>query len=170
MEGIDWRSYHQLCMEAAGPAVERFAEALRSAVGVATEQSAPIFSGEMKGSLVTALRLMTDILKQFAQAQLTESQQSNISWKETQGRMREMYFLRLAEIKNMEIADEYVKERLQNEPPRKGQIYRWIYSLQGNEEEVERIIRQSAEAIDAFAKEDVPKIMELAVLGIRRPR
>ncbi len=170
MEGIDWNRYHELCIEVTRPAVERFAEALRSAVGVATEQSIPVFSGEMRGSLLTVLRQMTDILKQLSQAQLTQSQINNINWKDTQSRLREMYFLRLAQIENMQIASEYVRERLQNELPQKGQIYHWVYSLQGNEDEVERIIRQTGEAVGEFSLKDVPKIMELAILGIRRPR
>ncbi len=150
--------------------MERFEDALRSAVGVATEQSVPVFSGEMRGSLLTAFMQMTDILKQFSQVQLTERQLNNINWKETQDRLKELYFLRLAEIENMQIASDYVKERLQNELPQKGQIYHWIYQLQGHEDEVDRIIRQTSEAVSEFSAEDVPKVMELAILGIRRPR
>ncbi len=170
MEGIDWYQYHQLCVETTGPALDRFGAALRKAVGVATEQSTPIYAGDMRGSLITAVRLMTDILKQFAHTQLSDSQNEHINWKQTEIRMKEMYFLRLSEIENMQIAAEYVKERIQNLPSPKGQIYHWIYALQGNEKEVERIIRQAKEETWTFSKEDVPKIIELALLGIKKPR
>ncbi len=170
MEGIDWEKYHQLCVEATDPTMERFADTLRRAVGVATEQSAPVYSGEMRGCLVTALRQMTDILKQFSQTQLSESQQSQINWKQTENRMREMYFLRLDEIKNMQIASEYVKERLRNTPTQKGQVYYWIHSLRNNKKEMERIIRRTSAETRAFSREDVQKILELELLGIKRPR
>ncbi len=170
MTEIDWKQYEGLCSEMAAPAVERFTDTLRKATVVATEQSIPVYSGAMRGSLVTVLRQMIDILKKLSEARLESSQLEKIRWKHVEDGMRETYFLRLADIKDMYVAREYAACRIQGKTAEKGQMYQWVYSLHGKEKEIERIGRQILEQTRAFAGEDVPKILEAELLGLRRAR
>jgi hypothetical protein len=164
---IDWKRYVRLCEEASAPAIDRFAQTLRKAAGVATNQSMPVYEGALKGSLVTVLRQMTDILKHMARLQLQEKEYGRIRWKDVEDRMREVFFQRLCAIENMYVATEYVNTRLRNLPSDQEMMYQWVYGLQNKEDEIDRIAgRISAEAA-AFASEDVPRIIDLAQTGIR---
>lgn len=170
MGEIDWKRYAQLCDDASVSAIDRFDQSLRKASGVATCQSIPVFTGAMKGSLVTILRQMSDILKQLARIRLSEKEYETIRWKDVEDRMRETYFRRLCGIDNMQIAVEYVNTRLKNRPSDQEAVYRWVYSLQNKDQEISRIVQRTAEEVSAFAREDVPRIMELAQMGIRLRR
>lgn len=167
MDGIDWNRYAQICENSSADAIERFAASLRRAVSVATNQSIPIYEGEMRGSLVTVLRRMTDILKRFAAEQMPEQEQKKLRWKDVEDRMREAYFARLSRIGNMQVAVEYVNTRLQGKPSDRAAVYQWVNDLQSDPGEIDRIIRRTSEETGAFAREDVPGIMEVARLGIR---
>lgn len=170
MGEIDWKRYAQLCDDASVSAIDRFDQSLRKAAGVATNQSIPVYTGAMKASLVTVLRQMGDILKQLAGRQLSEAEYELIHWKDVEDRMRETFFQRLCAIENMQIAAEYVNTRLMNKPSDQEAVYRWVYRLQSNDDEIRRIVRRTTEAASAFVREDVPRIMELAQLGIRLRR
>lgn len=167
MQGIDWNKYEQLCEDSVAPVIGRFETTLCRAAGVATKQSIPIYTGAMKGCLVTALRQMTDILKQMAAEKASEEAGDRIRWKNTEERMREAYFERLCGIDGMQIAVEYVNTRLRNQPSDKDGIYRWVGSFQKNDRKISRIVRQVMEASMAFAREDVPGILETAFPGKR---
>ena len=45
MGGIDWERYTTLCQKTYMPAIDRFSNMLRTASGVATYQSIPVFAG-----------------------------------------------------------------------------------------------------------------------------
>ena len=170
MGEIDWKKYAQLCDDASVTAIDRFDQSLRKAAGVATNQSIPVYTGAMKASLVTVLRQMTEILKQLAEKQLSESEYETIHWKDVEDRMRESYFQRLCAIDNMQIAVEYTNTRLMNRPSDQEAVYRWVYSLHNKDREICRIVRRTTEESSAFVREDVPRILELAQLGIRMRR
>jgi hypothetical protein len=70
----------------------------------------------------------------------------------------------------MQIAIEYVNTRLKNLPQDQGGVYQWVYSLQNDGEEIDRIIQALTREAAAFAREDVPRIMEVAQLGMRLRR
>ena len=158
----------RLCEEKISSAIDRFAQTLRKAAGVATNQSMPVYEGALKGSLVTVLRQMTDILKHMARLQLQEKEYGRIRWKDV-GRPDTggCSILGLCAIENMYVATEYVNTRLRNLPSDQEMMYQWVYGLQNKEDEIDRIAgRISAEAA-AFASEDVPRIIDLAQTGIR---
>ena len=81
MGGIDWERYTTLCQKTYMPAIDRFSNMLRTASGVATYQSIPVFAGAMKANLVTILRGMTDILKQMSREYLPQEECESIRWK-----------------------------------------------------------------------------------------
>ena len=170
MGKFDWKQYAHLCEDASASAIDRFAQTLRRASGVATNQSIPVYTGTMKGCLVTVLRQMTDILKHLAKIQLPEEAYDRIPWKSVEDRMRDQFFQRLCAIGNMQIAIEYVNTRLKNLPQDQGGVYQWVYSLQNDGEEIDRIIQALTREAAAFAREDVPRIMEMAQLGMRLRR
>ncbi len=167
MGEIDWNRYARLCSEATSPTVGRFAQSLRSAAVVATNQSIPVYTGAMKACLITALRQSTDILKRLARVYLAPEEKDRIRWKDVEEKMREVYFDRLGRIEGMQIAREYISTRIHNKPSDQEGIYRWVNSLRGREDEIARIVSRTGEEIAAFASQDVPEIIELARLGIR---
>lgn len=170
MVGIDWNRYAQMCEESAGPAIDRFEESLRKSAGMATNQSIPVYMGLMKGSLVTVLRQMTDILEQLAQKQLSKTERKKMHWKELEARMREAYFERLAAIDNMMIAEEYLNTRVRNKPSDYAGVYRWVSSLRNNDKEIRRIASRVREETSAFAKENAPDVLELEMIRMRAER
>ena len=170
MGKFDWKQYAHLCEDASASAIDRFAQTLRRASGVATNQSIPVYTGTMKGCLVTVLRQMTDILKHLAKIQLPEEAYDRIPWKSVEDRMRDQFFQRLCAIDNMQIAVEYTNTRLMNRPSDQEAVYRWVYSLHNKDREICRIVRRTTEESSAFVREDVPRILELAQLGIRMRR
>ncbi len=170
MTEIDWKQYEGLSVEMAAPAVDRFEETLRKAVVVATEQSIPVFTGTLRGSLVTVMRQMLEILKRFSELQLDSRQVDKIHWKTVEDEMREAFFSRLADIKDLYIAQDYLNYRVKGMPADMDRLYEWVYSLHGKEREIRRFSRQIMEKTKLFAREDVPRIMETELLGIRRAR
>lgn len=170
MEGIDWERYAHLCDDSTEPAIGRFEGTLRKAAGVATNQSIAVYAGAMKGSLVTSLRTMTDILKEFAQSQLSETEQRKINWKKVEDRMREAYFDRLSRVDNLVIASEYVRTRIQNRSAEPEQVYRWVSSFRNPDVQIRRLVGSIREANALFVRVDVPQIMDVALLTGRSLR
>lgn len=170
MSGIDWDRYAQFCEDSYAPAIERFAGTLRTAASVATKLSVPVYAGAMKASLVTVLRTTTDILKQVCEEQSGDAYRKKIRWKTVEDRMRESWIDRLCGIDSLLIAQDYRNTRIQNRASDQEGLYLWISSLQGQEALISRMIRQIYEETALFTRQDVPRIMEFALLGSRTPR
>ena len=170
MSGIDWNRYTQLCEDIYTPAIDRFADTLRKAAGVATIQSMPIYTGTMKANLVTVFMEMKRILKQMAKAQLPEEEWNRIRWRDVEERMRETWFKRLCGIKNLPIADDYVQTRIYNKSSDSVGLCQWVSSLQKKPSEINHLAGQIFKETALFILKDVPEIMEFAKLGIRKPR
>ena len=170
MGGIDWERYTTLCQKTYMPAIDRFSNMLRTASGVATYQSIPVFAGAMKANLVTILRGMTDILKQMSREYLPQEECESIRWKNVTDRMRETWLERLSRIDHLLIAVDYMQVRLQNKASDYEGLYRWVSSLQNQEDEIRRITERIQEEALAFTRQEVPQILELARLGIRMTR
>jgi hypothetical protein len=124
----------------------------------------------MKANLVTILRGMTDILKQMSREYLPQEECESIRWKTVTDRMRETWFERLSRIDHLLIAVDYMQVRLQNKASDYEGLYRWVSSLQNQEDEIRRITERIQEEALAFTRQEVPQILELARLGIRMTR
>ena len=84
--------------------------------------------------------------------------------------MREAWFERLSRIDHLLIAVDYMQVRLQNKASDYEGLYRWVSSLQNQEDEIRRITERIQEEALAFTRQEVPQILELARLGIRMTR
>ncbi len=155
---INWNYYTNRCREMAAPAIDRFENSLLTACRVATAQSMPVYSGAMKASLITVHRDMVELLKRSVQVAGTGAEE--IRWNVVSDRMREAFFLRLGEIKNMEIAREYVRVRIRKLPPQKDLLFQWVTDLSKDEQSVKQLCTQVRKAAAAFASFEVPKIMD----------
>ncbi len=155
---INWNYYTDRCSESAALAIDRFKNSLLAACRVATAQSMPVYTGEMKASLITVHREMVELLKRSVQEAGTGL--GEIRWSAVSDRIREAFFLRLGEIEDMEIAREYVRVRIRKLPPQKDRIFQWVTDLSKDEERVNRLCVQVRKVVAACASYDVPRIMD----------
>jgi hypothetical protein len=164
MEEIDWNRYAQLSEEAFIPAIGRFEESLRKAAGMATTQSIPVYAGAMKGSLITAFRQMTEILRKMADS-LPEEARAQICQKAVEDRMRELFFERLSRIPDMQIAVDYRCTRILNKTSDYKALYSWVARLRKDDGEIRRIVQETTDACRRFAAQDVPELALMAREG-----
>ena len=167
---IDWEQYRTGCQEQRADVLERFGDMLLRGAGVATVQSAPVYTGQLTAVLVTVLRQMTDTLKMNGLS-TDESAAAEGSKIVSAGRdhcrqeMKRRFFSRLSEIEELAIAQEYMKTHFQYQMPRREEMTAWLLSFQGRSSAVQELVRKIDEQTDSFIREDVPKIVEASQRG-----
>ena len=76
--------------------------------------------------------------------------------------MRERYFLRLAGVDRLKVAQEYVREHYQYQDRSADGMAPWMLSFQGQHKEAGELVRRIDEETDAFIREDLPGIWKSA--------
>ena len=162
---IEWDCYRTDCAEQRSCVLERFGNLLLKGTGVATVQSAPVYTGQLSAVLVTVLRQMTDSLETYS-LPTDESADAEVFKIKSPGRdrfrraMRRQFFSRLSGIDELAIAQEYMRTHFQYQMPRREEMTVWLLSFQGRSSAVKELVRKIDEETDLFIREDVPKIAE----------
>ena len=102
---MDWDRYRICCARLREPVLTRFETTLLEGAGMSTVQSAPAYAGALTASLITMFRQMSDLLRQEA-ACWEEKGPEGTGWRRIRRKMRESYFLRLAGVDRLKIAQE----------------------------------------------------------------
>ena len=167
---IDWEQYRTNCQEQRAGVLERFGDMLLRGAGIATVQSAPVYTGQLTAVLVTVLRQMTDTLKMNGLS-TDESAAAEGSKMVSAGRdhirqeMKRRFFSRLSGIEELAIAQEYMRTHFQYQLPRREEMTEWLLSFQGRSIAVQELVRKIDKETDSFIREDVPKIVEASQRG-----
>ena len=183
---IDWDHYRTCCAEQRAAVLGRFGSTLQKGAGMATVQSAPVYTGQLTASLVTILRQMTDALKMCGLSDGGSSDRihgspadrrvrgmvpGGMADAEVSGRVsgsrdrlrqavNRRYFSRLSGIEELEIAQEYVRTHFQYQMPRREELTAWLLSYQGRAGAVQDLVRRIDEETDSFIREEVPGIVK----------
>ena len=162
---IDWEQYRTNCQEQRAGVLERFGDMLLRGAGIATVQSAPVYTGQLTAVLVTVLRQMTDSLKMNGLS-TDESPAAESSKMASAGRnhfrqeMKRRFFFRLSGIEELAIAQEYMRTHFQYQMPRREEMTAWLLSFQGRSSAVKELVQKIDEQTDSFIREDMPEIVE----------
>ena len=183
---IDWDHYRTCCAEQRAAVLGRFGSTLQKGAGMATVQSAPVYTGQLTASLVTILRQMTDALKMCGLSDGGSSDRihgspadrrvrgmvpGGMADAEVSGRVsgsrdrlrqavNRRYFSRLSGIEELEIAQEYVRTHFQYQMPRREEMTAWLLSYQGRAGAVQELVRKIDKETESFIREDLPRIVE----------
>ena len=162
---IDWEQYRTNGQEQRAGVLERFGDMLLRGAGIATVQSAPVYTGQLTAVLVTVLRQMTDSLKMNGLS-TDESPAAESSKMASAGRnhfrqeMKRRFFFRLSGIEELAIAQEYMRTHFQYQMPRREEMTAWLLSFQGRSSAVKELVQKIDEQTDSFIREDMPEIVE----------
>ena len=167
---MDWTLYWKMCSDTAGPAFDRFRMKLLEGSQIATPQSAPAYLGALSAVLVTVCAQMA---RDLEVCMVTDPEDTNPEDGKAeqvlppdQSRLRrivrERYFSRLADIPDMEIAREYYRTHVQLREPDRQAMTRWLLSFRGRREEAEALAEAAHTQTSAFAREEIPRILEEA--------
>lgn len=141
---IDWDCYRTGCAELRSSVLDRFGSMLLKGAGIATVQSAPVYTGQLTAALVTILRQMTDTLKTYSLS-VDDSAEADIFKMKTalRGRfgqdMNRHYFSRLSGIEELAIAQEYMS--VSDAPQRGNDCMAAVF--QGRSSVVQELVRKS---------------------------
>ena len=158
---MDWNRYRICCAQLREPVLTRFETTLLEGAGMSTVQSAPAYAGALTAALITVLRQMRDLLRQEA-ACGEGKDPACTDWNRLGRKMRELYFLRLAGVDRLKVAQEYVREHYQYQDRSADGMAPWMLSFQGQHREAGELVRRIDEVTDAFIREDLPGIWKSA--------
>ena len=158
---MDWDRYRICCARLREPVLIRFETTLLEGAGMSTVQSAPAYAGALTASLITVLRQMRDLLRQEAACGAGDAPERT-DWNRLGRKMRESFFLRLAGVDRLKIAQEYVREHYRYQDRSADGMAQWLLSFQGQHEDARELVRRIDVETDAFIREELPSIWKSA--------